>query len=297
MLDKMDVTMHGSIKHIQSLKLYCYEKNIRAVYGSGAKYFHQKSITTEYFQIYYSIYDDNKIEVFCSIGSLYSNRYGFYLLHKLIVFGMIKLRVRRLDLAFDLHGIEAKEFRICKFNLRSKPGNSSPRLKIYFNRVDSKYIDTSYFTTSRFIIRMYDKGVEQGISPVNSDWKRFEIQLKSKFLDKFFGDKYLMLPPGSVKASLNSYRGILYEIREKYTFNEKYMKLLKYLESGDENRVKPLRRDNDLIKSMKWFQKTFKRHIRFYAANNPEEFQKLIESPKERAKAIEEFMDYWSSKG
>ena len=297
MLDKIDVSCEGNLKHIKFIKSYCFHKNIKVIYGSGAKYFHQKSIITEYFQIYYSVNLDNSVTSFFSIGSLYSNKYGFYLLRKLNTLGIDKMRVRRLDFAFDLHGIEAKEFKIKKFNLKHKPNNSSPRQKLYFNCVNPDVIDTSYLMTSRFIIRMYDKGVEQGISPLNSDWKRFEVQIKSKLIDKFFGEQYLQFYSGSVQSILNSYKALLNEIISKYQFNEKYMKLLGYLASGYENRIKPLKRDNDLIKTMKWFKKHYHKHIRFYVANHIEEFQKLISEPKEQAKAIEQFMDYWSRRG
>lgn len=297
MLDKIDFSCITNIELIYFIKEYCYFRNLKTHYGSGSKFFHQKSILNEEFQVFYTHIDDELVSAYVSIGSYFSNRFGFHLLKRLSKNNVDKIKIRRLDFAYDLHGIKAEEFKIAKFNVSLKPATAKPKCKIYYNGIKQNLIDTAYLSTSNFTIRMYDKGVEQKESEYNSNWKRFEVQINAKMLDLYIGNQYLIFNGRTTKDLLEDYNILLNKISEQYKFNQKYMRMLSSLKTNPSRRFKRINRKSDMSKMFEWLEKNFDKHIKYYVVHKLDEFEELLYDEKAQKDAICDFLQYWSKRG
>ena len=87
----------------------------------------------------------------------------------------IKIHYSRLDLAIDLYN-----YNICNYNIIDIGNRKSA---YFYSR--SRELETIYSGSmkSNKYIRIYNKGVEQGLK--NIDWWRFEIQLRDIYIDKY----------------------------------------------------------------------------------------------------------------
>lgn len=296
-IDKLDITfsVYG-IEFLQFLFDYAKRKKISGIQGSGAKFFFQHSFLTSQFQLYYSVSEDKTIVTcYLSIGSKLSNAYHFRLLKKLInTYQVINLKIRRVDFAIDLFDDDALNFTISEFRIKSVPATSKPQISIIRNKTNHKYIDTAYLTTSNFKIRMYDKGVEQKISAFNSDWKRFEIQINSDFIDYYVN--HTEINYNCISDLKSKFQSIISIVSRKYRFQEKYNVLLSVIA----NNKKPLRsvskNKSDLEQTMSWFINQYEKYLRYYIVQNKFEIMKFILDEKRQEAFLSDFYDWFSNR-
>jgi hypothetical protein len=298
MIDKIEITFNSKYDFIFFVKEYCYRKLIEYKIGTGSKYCYQKGLFTEYFQVFWSEQEDDNITAFLSIGSKLSNKYGLYLVkHLTLFFGFYQVRIRRIDFCYDFIKEQALNFRIKKFNVKNKPFHSKPKSVVYYNSENPKIIDTSYLITSNFKIRVYDKGVEQNISKVNSEWKRFEIQFNKSFIDRYIKRKYMDFNLFPVKSYLDELLLLVNKVKELYTFNRPYMDCLNLI-CNTKKSLKPNKiTEKTLSQRMAWFKKNYGAYLDYYFIQNEEYYKKLLNDEQMKKDAILLILDRFVKKG
>lgn len=296
MIDKIDISCKCKIKDFKKIYEYCSFKDFRVKSGSGRKFFKEKSLMTNYFQIYFT-QDLDDVEIYSSIGSEYSNKFGMYLLKKLLSFGLYDIKIVRIDFCYDMYGDDVKDWKIVPIVVNKKPNMAKPMPKIIRNPDNNKFINTTYIISNSFKIRMYDKGVEQHLEPFNSNWKRFEVELRRDLIFNYVGTDYLTFNNGTVKEYEMIYRALIKYIYERYEFNRKYQRILKKLINKGDERLNRQYVKNDLERTMAWFERTYKEYIKMHVATNPDDFKEIVNNPVKQAEAINNFYEYWSSRG
>jgi hypothetical protein len=288
--DKIEFSCLCSREFLILCKNYSLKNFEQVIDGSG-KYGYKKSLLSSLVQVFFTPLDDDNFECFVSIGSYLSNNYGFYLVKRLFMSGLISnVRITRLDFCYDLIGDEAEKFKISKFKLNKLPKGSTPELKIFFNKVNPSLIDTSYFKSYYFLIRVYDKGVEQRLSPYNSIWKRFEIQINKNFIRRYWSDGYFDLTQ-PVSDWNDTFKLWIGHIRDNYSFQGRYNEIIKKMSLDVDFGLKRLKKTNDITKHLNYVERVFGVTIDFMVLQKQEKYQRLFESPELQKAVVGRFFD------
>lgn len=210
------------------------------------------------------------------LHSTLCNWYGLSIIPKINQSNEIKnIRFTRIDVCVDMIG---ESFRLVRGKVRKKPSKSTVKAE---NIDNCGILETVYFKSKSFCIRIYDKAAEQKnnqikLYPVTpEDWKRFEIQFNKDFLKRYCMRDTESKTLIKLYSHLNS---LLFTFHSEYSFNPKYDKIIRNMLSGGNklNRYQP-EYDYQMVhkNAMKYVKMAM-----YIAANMPDTFKEIVSNEK-----------------
>lgn len=205
------------------------------------------------------------------LHSTLCNWYGLSLIPKINHMNEIRnIMFTRIDVCVDKIN---ESFRLIRGKVRKKPSKSTIKAK---NIDNCGVLETVYFKSNSFCIRIYDKAAEQQNNQIKlysvtpEDWKRFEIQFNKDFLKRYCMRNTEGKTLTELYSCLNS---LLYTFQSQYSFNSKYDKIMSSMLNGGNklNRYQP-EYDYQMVhkNAMKYIKIAM-----YVAANMPDTFKEI----------------------
>lgn len=217
------------------------------------------------------------------VHSVLCNKYGLSIIKNMVkIESILEISINRVDVCVDLIN---ENFKLVKGIIRKKPSKATVRSELVEK---DKTIETVYFKSNSFVVRIYDKYIEQKnktnklLPDIPEDWKRFEIEFKKDFLARYNVRNTDNLNLSELRENISS---LIVTLKENYSFNPKYDKIIKRMITGG-NKLYTYKPEYDHKTTHKNALR-FSRIAEYLVARNPEKYRKIINSP-ELQKAISE---------
>lgn len=223
------------------------------------------------------------------VHSVLCNKYGLSIIKNMVKIESIsEISINRADVCVDLIN---ENFKLVKGIIRKQPSKATVRTELVEK---DKTIETVYFKSKSFVVRIYDKYIEQKnktnklLPDIPEDWKRFEIEFKKDFLARYNVRNTDNLNLSKLRENISS---LIVTLKENYSFNPKYDKIIKRMITGG-NKLYTYKPEYD-HKMTDRNALRYSKTAEYLVARNPEKYRKIINSP-ELQKTIRE--DYHNNK-
>lgn len=281
MIDTLFVTVEAGENLISYFTLYLEKKECPYIHGSG-RYGYKKSMQSELVYIYYT-YENGNFEASIQFKHYLSNKHGLHVLKPLLPL-LTRYRVTRIDIAYDIY----ESFEINPFKIEKMPHQAKPKIPVYVNPYDPDIINTANFITKAFMIRAYDKGVEQKRDPIQTNWKRVEVELRKDFIQSKIGKSWHN-PLDPILEIKKIYYSLLNDILDRYSFGKIYDDILKKMTIHD-YRPHKNRSYSDISDKMEYFKGTYDHYFEAMVLQYEEKVLDLINSSnREKARKLKKF--------